>query len=184
MKLFRPLRGEVLFTSPAVSIRKYEARWIKPWMKVAMTIVNFALVLTVWILLYRTTWLRALYMLAAFGVFALIVIPVMKVFVEMHPVAKLHYFYRDSMYAYTDLLRRNRGLFTTIFPDTVAGITMQEVEFENQFFRLFTVSFKDTVPRILPNFRKIKFGVPLEANLDQMEAWLKGHGLQIETVSA
>jgi hypothetical protein len=184
MKLFRPLRGEVLFTCPAVSIQKYESQWMKPWMWVVVATVNIVLMGAVWMLLFHLDWSAFVHLTGAFAIFAIIIIPVVMAFKEKYPDPRLHSFYRDSVYVYTGIPRRNHGSYSNIFPDMVNRITMREVEYEDDRFRFFTVSLKDIFPGILPNYQKIKFGIPMDADLGAMEDWLRDHGLTVESESA
>ena len=63
-----------------------------------------------------------------------------------------HYFYARSACVYTGI---GKGGTVTLFPGSIREIRLNEATFKGDRFHLFGVTFKPTIPHLLPDFRKV-----------------------------
>jgi len=122
--------------------------------------------------------------LAALALFGFIIVPALLYWRNKYPEIPKHYFYKNSLYAYSGPRGRNRGSFVRILPDRISKMVMSQTTFRLQPFNLYTVHFKDVIPGVLPNFSKVRFGIPNSADLTLFFEWMQAHGVQVTSQHA
>lgn len=170
----------MLFSYPAISMNDYDwsqRPWWQKWIILGFTLS--CLLIMAWATygsqfaqLGSRQWLAIAIILITLGL-SVFLLSKMRV----APQKLVHRFYALSAHVYTGT---GKGGWVSLFPDMIDKIRLSETTFKDERLRIFEVTFKNH-GRFLPDFRRIKFGIPGDVDLTLLQDWLKGHCLTIIT---